>query len=274
MNLTCLFFSDILIWTMRIWIVFVILIIPVTSVFAFDTEGLRPLPPYGVFSTFSAESLQQNSVGIDLSLEKSSRPNFYRSTLQLAYGLHDRFEIDVTLPYDDNTQRQISGLEDANFGIKHRVLDEGKYYPAIAYMLTVATPSGAKQYTTNGEDGAGLVFTKKIGPFKEHLNILYERPGNSALHYQYNLNWGSELAITHDSNILAELVGRKDYFQNKIDLLEWRVGYRIATLENLYTTLGAGFNIERRTPDYRLLFSISLILPQHKKKLEKIYEEQ
>jgi len=274
MNLTCLFFSDILIWTMRIWIVFVILIIPVTSVFAFDTEGLRPLPPYGVFSTFSAESLQQNSVGIDLGFEKSSRPNFYRTTLQLAYGLHDRFEIDMTLPYVDNSQRQISGLEDANFGIKHRVLDEGNYYPAIAYMLTVATPSGSTNYTTNGEHGGGLLFTKKIGPFKEHLNLLYERPGESNLHNRYDVNWGSELAITHDSKFIAELVGRKDYFKEKLDLLEWRVGYRIATLENLYTTLGAGFNVERRTPDYRLLFSISLILPQHKKKLEKIYEGQ
>ena len=273
MNLTCLFFSDILIWTMRIWIVFVILIIPVTSVFAFDTEGLRPLPPYGVFSTFSAESLQQNSVGIDLGFEKSSRPNFYRTTLQLAYGLHDRFEIDMTLPYVDNSQRQISGLEDANFGIKHRVLDEGNYYPAIAYMLTVATPSGSTNYTTNGEHGGGLLFTKKIGPFKEHLNLLYERPGESNLHNRYDVNWGSELAITHDSKFIAELVGRKDYFNSKIDLLEWRVGYRIATLDNLYTTLGAGFNLERRSPSYRLLFSVTLILPKEKKHLQQIYEQ-
>jgi hypothetical protein len=258
---------------MRIWIVLITLIIPVTSVFAFDVEGLRPLPPYGVFSTFSAESLQQNTVGISLGLEKSSEPNFYRETVQLAYGIHDRFEIDMTLPYITNYDNHISGFEDVNFGIKHRILDEGLYYPAIAYMLTVAPPSGSDEFTTEGEHGAGLLFTKKIGPFKEHLNILYEKPGDPDLHYQYNVNLGSELAITHDSKILAELVGRKDYFKNKIDLLEWRVGYRIATLENLYTTLGAGFNIERRTPDYRLLFSISLILPQKKKNLQKIYEE-
>src|SRR5208282_836144 len=143
MNLTCLFFSDILIWTMRIWIVLVILIIPVTSVFAFDTEGLRPLQPYGVFSTFSAESLKQNAVGISLGLERSDEPNFYRETLQLAYGLHDRFEIEMTLPYvDDYAQSHRSGFEDVNLGIKHRILDEGLYYPAIAYILTVAAPSG------------------------------------------------------------------------------------------------------------------------------------
>jgi len=258
---------------MRIWIVLIILIIPVTSGFAFDTEGLRPLQPFGVFSTFSAESLQQNTVDISLGFERSAEPNFYRSTVQLAYGIHDRFEIEMTLPYIDNYENHINGFEDANFGIKHRILNEGLYYPAIAYMLTVATPSGSDEFSTNGEHGAGLLFSKKIGPFKEDLNIFYEKPGESDLHYQYNVNLGTELALTHDSTFLAELVGRKDYFRNKIDLLEWRVGYRIATLENLYTTLGAGFNIERRTPDYRLLFSISIILPKETKKLQKIYEE-
>ena len=258
---------------MRIWIVLIILFIPVTSGFAFDTEGLRPLSPYGVFSTFSAESLNQNNVGVSLGFERSAEPNFYRETLQLAYGLHDRFEIDMTLAHIDNYNNHADGFEDANFGIKHRVLDEGLYYPAIAYMLTVATPSGSDQFSTNGEHGAGLLLTKKIGPFKEHLNIFYEKPGNPGLQYQYNINIGTELAITHDSKFLAEVVGRKDYFKSQIDLLEWRVGYRIATLENLYTTVGAGFNIERRTPDYRLLFSISLILPKAKKNLQKIYEE-
>ncbi len=258
---------------MKIWIVLIILIIPVTSVFAFDTEGLRPLQPYGVFSTFSAETLQQNAVGISLGQEKSSEPNFYRTTLQLAYGLHDRFEIDMTLPYIEEFENHKSGLEDANFGIKHRILNEGMFYPAIAYILTVATPSGDDRFTTEGEFGAGFLFTKKIGPFKEHLNILYEKPGNSNLHYQYDVNFGSELAITHDSTFLAELVARKDYFKNVLNLLEWRVGYRIATLQNLYTTLGAGFNVERRSPDYRLLFSITLILPKEKQNFHKIYEQ-
>ncbi|MGD0282998.1 MAG: hypothetical protein ABSB95_11620 [Dissulfurispiraceae bacterium] len=260
---------------MRIWIILIISMMPISSAFAFDVEGLRPLPPYGVFSTFSTESLQQNTVGICLGFERSADPNFYRATAQLAYGIHDRFEIDVTLPYDFNLENHVPGLEDANFGVKHRILDEGQYYPAVAYILTVSTPSGGEDYSTHGHHGAGLLITKKIGPFKGDLNIVYDKPNESDLKEQYNVNLGAELAITHDSKFLAELVGRKEYFTNRIDLLEWRLGYRIATLDNLYTTLGAGFNMrnESPTPKYRLLFSVSYIFPKKKKGLEKIYEE-
>ncbi len=258
---------------MRIWIILIISMMPISSAFAFDVEGLRPLPPYGVFSTFSTESLQQNTVGICLGFERSVNPNFYRTTAQIAYGIHDRFEIDMTLPYDFNWGNRVSGLEDANFGVKHRVLDEGQYYPAVAYILTVAPPSGDDDFSTHGQHGVGLILTKKIGPFKGHLNMVYKRPGRSELSNEYDVNIGTELAITHDSKVLAELVARKEYFRNRIDLVEWRVGYRIATLENLYTTIGAGFNIENRSPDFRFLFSVSIILPKDKKPLQKIYEQ-
>ncbi len=255
-----------------LWIVLVILLKTVASVSAFEVEGLQPLAPYGEFSTFSADSLEHNHVGIGEQFEKVVKPNFYRATTEIAYGLHDRFEIDMTFPYVFNYEKKIDGPEDVNFGIRHRVLDEGTYNPAIAYMLTFAAPTGRDQFSTNGEHGAGLLFTKKIGPFKGDVNILAEKPGESYLHSQYKFNIGTELAITHDSNILAELITRKDYFKTKIDLVEWRVGYRIATLDNLYTTIGGGFNLENRSPDFRFLFSVSVILPKEKKKLERIYE--
>jgi len=257
---------------MRILTALIISFIPIASAFAFDVEGLRPLSPYGVFSTFSTESLKQNNVGICMGFEETVKPNLYRTTTQLAYGLHDRFEIDVAVPYDFGWENHISGFEDANFGVKHRILDEGIYYPSVAYLLTISTPSGADAFSTHGQHGAGLILTKKVGPFKGYFNLLYDKPNRTDLHEQYNVNLGAELAITHDSKMIGELVGRKEYFGTKVDLLEWRLGYRIATLENLYTTVGAGFNMRNDAPEYRLLFSVSIILPKEKKKLEKIYE--
>ena len=240
---------------------------------AFDTKGLQPLSPYGVFSTFSAESLNQNKIGIGIGFEKSGKPNLYRSIFQLSYGLHDRLEFNATVPYVRDREIGIDGLEDMSFGFKHRIMDEGKYNPAIAYILSVSVPSGREGFSTDGSIGAGLLITKKIGPFKGHVNAIYSNPDRSDLQDEYKLNVGAELAVSRDSDILAEIVGRKNYFKNKIDLLEWRLGYRIATTENIYTSIGAGFDIKNRTPDYRLMFSVSIILPKEKRVIQKIYEQ-
>ncbi len=240
---------------------------------AFDVKGLQPLSPYGVFSTFSAESLKQNKVGFGLSVERSNDPDFYRTIFQLAYGLHDKFEFDVTLPYVTGWENRVDGFEDVSLGVKHRVIDESEYGPAVAYILTVSPPSGKDEFTTEGRVGGGLLVTKKVGPFKGHFNAFYSKPQKTGLKNEYAVNLGAELAVTHDSKVLAEIVGRKNYFKNKIDLLEWRLGYRIATTDYMYTTIGAGFDIKNRTPDYRLMFSVSIILPPEKKKIRKIYEE-
>lgn len=240
---------------------------------AFDVKGLQPLPPYGVFSTFSTESLKQNKVGFALGIERSGKPDLYRAIFNLAYGIHDKFEFNLTVPYVAEWQDRVDGFEDFSLGFKHRVVDETRYSPAIAYILAVSPSSGKDEFTTDGSFGGGLLITKKVGPFKGHLNVLYSKPGKSELKDEYTVNIGTELAVTHNSKLLAEVVGKKNYFKNKIDLFEWRLGYRIATTDYLYTTVGAGFDIKNRTPDYRLMFSVSVILPPEKKKIQKIYEE-
>ncbi len=239
---------------------------------AFDIKGLQPLPPYGVFSTFSAESLPRQKVGVGLNFEKSRGPDFYRTTFQFAYGLRDNIELNATLPYITGWSGSADGFEDVNFGFKHRIMEEGQFQPAVAYMLNAAPGTGRAEFSTNGKLGGGLLLTKKVGPFKGHINAFYSSPHKDDLKDEYSLNIGSELAITHSSKVLAEIVGRKNYYKNKIDLLEWRFGYRIATTDYIYTTIGAGFDIKARTPDYRLLFSVSFILPKEKKKVQRMYE--
>jgi hypothetical protein len=257
---------------MKKWVLLIILFVPFVHAQAFEVKGLQPLPPYGVFSTFSAESLKQNKVGVGVTVERSKDPNFYRTIVNFAYGIHDRFELNVTLPYITGWENRVDGFEDVHFGVKHRIIDEGSYTPAVAYMLTVSPPSGKDEFTTDGGVGGGAVLTKKVGPFKGHFNLLYTKPDDPNLKDEYSVNLGTELAVTHSSKILAEIIGKKNFTKNKIDLLEWRLGYRIATTDNIFTTLGAGFDIKNRTPDFRLMLSISVILPKEKKKIERIYE--
>lgn len=232
--------------------------------YAFDVKGIQPLPPYGVFSTFSAESLRQNSAGFSLSIEKSVEPNFYRTFFNFAYGLHDRLEFNLTVPYVFEWQDKIDGFEDISMSLKHRLVDETAYSPALAYILSISIPSGRDDFSTDGSKGVGAIITKKVGPFKGHLNIFYFKPEKSELKDEYIVNIGSELAISRNSKILAEIVGKKNYFKNKIDLFEWRLGYRVATTDNIYTTVGAGFDFKNRSPDYRLMFSVSYIFPSKK----------
>lgn len=244
-----------------------------SSAEAFDVKGLQPVPPYGIFSTFSAESPKQNDLGASLELERSESPDYYRLTFKGDYGLHDRVELMFSLPEVWANQEGGEGLEDASFGFKHRLLDETDYLPAFAYLLTVATPSGNTDISTKGRVGGGVILTKKVGPFKGHANLFYVVPGNRDLNSEYDLNLGVELAITRNSKILAELVGRKDFYKEKLNLLEWKLGYRIATTDNIYTTIGAGWDIKNRTPDFRMLFSVSVIFPFHKTKIQKVYED-
>ncbi len=239
---------------------------------AFDIKGIQPLAPYGVFSTFSAESLKQNQMGFSLNMEKSVDPDFYRAYLNFAYGLHDKFEFNFTLPYVFEWEDSIDGFEDFSMAVKHRLLDERAYSPGLAYLLTLSVPSGRNEFTTDGSAGIGIILSKKVGPFKGHLNFLYSRPGKSKLKSDYTVNMGAELAISHSSKIIAEVVGKKNYFRNKIDLFEWKLGYRIATTDNIFTTIGAGFDFKDRSPDYRLMFSVSFIFPSNKNKVQKISE--
>jgi hypothetical protein len=241
---------------------------------AFDIKGLQPVAPYGVFSTFSADSLKQNNLGVNLELERSQSPDFYRTTLKGAYGLHDRFEVLFSLPYVSG-HKNWDGMEDVSVGVKHRIIDETDYSPAFAYLLVAAAPVENQNISTNGRVGGGAIFTKKVGPFKGHLNFFYFRPEQDGLHNEADMNVGTELAITHNSTILAEMVAKKDFFRdkNRLNLLEWRFGYRVANSNNVFTTIGGGFDTKNRTPELRLLFSVSVILPFQHPKIQKVYEE-
>lgn len=248
-----------------------LVLIPI-SAGAFDVSGLQPVSPYGIFSTFSAETLSAKKTAIEIKFEKSFDPDYYRSLASLSYGIKDNLEISATIPYVGEWNNSVSGFEDYNIGIKHRLMDETRYGPALAYLLTLSIPSGRDEFSTDGSYGAGVLVTKKVGPFKGHLNIIYSHPNKDGLKDEYKLNAGVDLAITHDSKLLAEISGKKNYFKKRIDFLEWKVGYRIAASDNIYTAIGFGFDIKERSPDYRFIFSFSFILPAEKEKIQKIYE--
>lgn len=256
---------------MSLLLCIIVFLLPMIAV-AEDIKGLQPFQPNGVFSTFSAESLRTRELGLGISLERTKAPDFYRLTAQLAYGIKDNMELHINFPYMMKYEQSMYGFEDLAFGFKHRLIDECKYNPAIAYLLVGSPGFGRDDFSTNGRVGAGVIVTKKIGPFKGHGNLLAYFPFKSGLNNEYLLNLGLDLAIAHNSKILAELVGRKNYFINRFDLLEWRVGYRQEVSDNFFVTLGAGFDIKDRKPDYRFMLYLSHIIAIKKEPIKRIYE--
>ena len=241
--------------------------------YGFEIKGLQPVDPYGVFSTFSAESLSKGKVAVSAGAEVSVDPDLYRFIFKTAYGLTDTVELNLTLPYINGTN-STDGFEDAAFGLKHRFFDEGKYGPSVAYILNVSVPSGTDEFSTDGRFGIGLVVSKRVGPVNGHVNLFYEKPGSNKPEEELSLLTGIDFAAAHNFKFLAELYVRKGHYSDKIDVVEGRVGYRLKTTESIYTTFGAGFDFKNRNPETRVIFTVTFLAPKEKKKVQKIYEEE
>ncbi|MEN2995232.1 MAG: hypothetical protein ABDH19_07815 [Thermodesulfovibrio sp.] len=252
---------------MKKTVFFVIFIFVLSSnSYAFDKKGFSPTAPFSVISTFSAESPRQNQVAIDFSFEVASDPDIKRTNLNISYGLTNNVEILGNFPYNlsYNNSLNSNGAEDINFGFKHRVINETTYLPAFAYMLYVSGPLGNDEFTTEGGFGGAFIVTKKVGPVKAHGNLIYFKPSKEGLKEIWNLNIGSELRVSYNSIILLEIIGRKAIDKNKIDLIEWRLGYRVRVTDFSYTNVSTGFDIKNNSPDFRFMFGISLVLPGEK----------
>ena len=67
--------------------------------------------------------------------------------------------------------------------------------------------------------------------------------------------------------------GKVHYSESLVNL-EGRFGYRFMTTDYLYTTIGVGTDFKNRSPEYRVMLSITAILPVQKKTIKKVYEEE
>lgn len=239
--------------------------------YGFDFQGIQPLAPYGVFSTFSAESLKKGKSALALGVGKSWEPMYYRFTSQYGYGLTDAIELDVTVPYDLKVQNSVDGFEDISIAFKHRFFDEGKYGPSIAYIVFGSLPTGRDELSTEGSVGAGIIVSKKVGPVYGHANLFYTRPGSSRFNDEITFAAGIDFSAAYNFKILGELYGKKTV-SGDVDMLEVRFGYRIMTAERVFTTIGAGYDV--KNPQYRLFLSLTYQFPGEKKQIQRIEEPE
>jgi len=239
----------------------------------YDVLGIQPVAPYGIFSTFSADSLEKGKAAIALGAGKAVDTDYWRFTGQIGYGITDRLEFDITVPYVLAYQDSTDGLQDIPLSLRYRFLDEGTYCPSLALIVGGSLHTGRSEFSTAGSIGGGIIVSKRIGPVTGHANLLYFRPGSGPLTEEITLAAGLDFAASNNFKILTELYGQKSY-SGSWNRLELRLGYRFFTAENLYTTVGAGTDMKNRNPEFRLFLSLSYLFPQERKEIKKIYEEE
>jgi len=262
---------------MKKCIVFTILLmclISPTVLYAFEPIGLQPISPYGIFSVMSAETLPRNRFALEVSAERTQDPEFYRFGLKGAYGLTDSIEIDFMAPYVYRYANSIDGIEDFSFGVRHRFYEEGTYGPSLAYLITASLNNGREQFSTHGRIGAALITSKRVGPFKGHINAIFQKPGTSRLANEITFLGGVDFSASHTVNLLGEIIVRKDHTSKRYEDIETRFGYRVRTLDFMYTTIGVGVDLAEKEPAYRFMLTLSLVSPHEKKEIKKIYEEE
>ncbi|QWR78142.1 hypothetical protein [Candidatus Magnetomonas plexicatena] len=238
----------------------------------FDFKGLQPVQPNGVFSTFSASISERGSAALGVELEQSVDPTFYRITSSLSYSLANTLEFDATVPFSMKTNEY--GFEDASIGLKTLLFEEAGLRPAIAALGVISAPSGQKEITTNGRYGGGLILSKKVGPFRTHINALYYVPFKEDLRNEIDILLGSDYPIAHNLSMLTELYLKKSHLGNSFDYFEGRIGYRFKPLDFLYTTLGVGYEFMKNTPDVRVFLNFTVVYPHKEQIYNRIYEEE
>jgi len=243
------------------------------NAYGLEISGLQPLAPNGIFSTFSTSSLTRGTVAFSTDFELSVDPDLYKFFLKGAYGITDRIELNMNVPYIFGSDTP-DGFEDIAIGLKHRFFNEGKYGPSLAYVVTASLPSGTDEYSTDGRLGAGLLLSKKVGPVNGHVNLFFVVPGRGEFDNEVALLAGLDFAAAHNFNILAELYSKTSFKTGKVESVEGRIGYRIKTTESVYTTVGAGFDFKNRNPETRFMFSVTFVPRSEKKQIKKIYEEE
>lgn len=241
-------------------------LILINQAYSFDTKGLQPLTPYGIFSTFSAEGLEKGRTGIAIALKKSTEPDFYRFTSIFAHSVTDNTEIEMTINCITQSQSSVDGLEDISLGIKHKFFKEGKYGPSVAYLLNVSIPSRKDALNTDKTLGGGIIVSKKLGPVMGHANLFYALPVTNKFKDEITLAVGIDFSASHSFKILGEIYGKKNY-SGKLNIFEARLGYRFLTSDNMFTTFGLGFDIDKKNREYKMLLSLTYLFPTKEKKI-------
>ena len=235
----------------------VLVFLPVQARAAETLGGYASPSPYRVVSTISSETPGRGEYAVDLSIEQSAGPDYYRYVARMATGIWDNLELGVNIPYFHGDS---SSFENVTFGAKHRLLDESRHAVSGAYVLSLSMPMREDVNSTDGAAGAGLVLSKRVGPVQGHLNFVYNEQLDENMDDEWRLGVGFEFSAARGLKILAEIYGIKPRHAKEDKYLsEARFAYRFEDEGKMYTMVGVGVGLAKESSDYRFFASVSML---------------
>jgi peptidoglycan-associated lipoprotein len=269
-------------------------------------RSYQPIGTTGVFSVFSAKTLKKGQIAVGIALDFAEgigpydddhHPDQKTLALQLGYGLTERFDIGLDLPFTwwypdtfawkgERVGFHEQGLDDLSIGLRYRLLDEKEAAPGIAILGAATFPTGDenKGLSTGGTDyDAKLILSKRIGPVNSHFNIGYSWPGTQKYDLEEGITYGVGIDFSASSQVqlLAELIGNKNRFTQGLnpeahnDPLEWKLGLRFISDTGIIATLGTGFGcLSPATPDYRIIAGLTYTYPPEARRVIKVKEPE
>lgn len=261
-------------------------------------RSYQPIGTTGVFSVFGAKTLKKRQIAIGIVLDFAEgvgpydddhHPDQKTLALQLGYGLTERFDIGLDLPftwwYPDNAGFHEQGLDDLSVGLRYRLLDEKESSPGIAVLAAATFPTGDvdKGLSSGGTDfDTKVILSKRLGPVNTHLNLGYFWPSTEKYDLKSGLTYGVGMDFSASSQLqlLAELNGNENIFPKGLhpeadkDPLEAKVGLRFISDTGFITTFGVGLGLTDASPGYRVLAGLTYTYPPEARKVIKVKEPE
>ena len=225
--------------------------------FASDSPGgLRPVQEVGIFPIFTTKTVAESAFVLEPGIELVREPDIERISLRAAYGISR--STDASFSASARRSPAGDGAEDVGIGIRHRFSEEGKFGPSAAFLIAASLPAGKESRGTGSgsvETEAILITSKRVGPFTGHLNLGYNvilsGKSNNELIYGGALDFSAAKRIV----LLAEIHGRSVQGD---DILEASLGYKNYLSDSISNTIGIGWGLGNREPEYRITVLFTL----------------
>lgn len=123
---------------------------------------------------------------------ETSRGRTYDYLVEIEYGLTDRFQIELEIPYTSIREHGPDGLEkaaalgDLELGFGYALIQESETLPAVTAVFEMTLPTGDYRQgigTDRVGFGGALAVSRDFGPWVGHLNFGYEYVNDARLRF-------------------------------------------------------------------------------------------